>query len=624
MSQLIYRHNRGVSDVNQHYAKKKLLPFYLDVRESKPERWSSWNVDEQLEAELFKVLQVKPRRTSSGVATITVITKPWRCSSDCLYCPNDLRMPKSYLSDEPACQRAERNFFDPYLQVAARLQALVQMGHVTDKVEVIVLGGTWSDYPEDYQIWFIKEIFRALNDSSVSKVTSSDNISQDSKINASGNINTSHSTNENKNDSDTFFSDTVKQTVEERQEFLEVCGLSNSIELLTEGVIDLQQTVNRGKLSYNQAIVELYENSKAWRRASACQKAGFEELLREQEINETAQSRVVGLVIETRSDLISVENLMTIRKLGCTKIQIGIQSLDPEVLKLNNRSISLIRIQEAFELLRLFGFKVHTHFMINLYGSSPEQDKAGYQRFVSEMAWQPDEVKLYPCSLVASSRLCENFVDGSWRPYNDDELMDVLLTCTLVTPAFIRISRMVRDISAKDILVGNKRTNMRQMVEQRIRELGEDVLEIRYREISTVAPEIAKLAMETIAYKTTATEEFFLQWVTPTNQIAGFLRLSLPKLDYVLAMLEHQPTLPFGPNEAMIREVHIYGKVARLHGGEENAQHLGLGRQLIDAACELASKRGYEKMNVISSVGTREYYRNLGFRNNGLYQQKAL
>ena len=129
-----------------------------------PARWESWGVDEALERDLVRTLRMKPGRTASGVATVTVLTKPWACASECLYCPNDVRMPKSYLADEPACQRAERAFFDPYLQVAARVRTLAQMGHVTDKVELIVLGGTWSDYPRDYQVWFAKELFRALNE----------------------------------------------------------------------------------------------------------------------------------------------------------------------------------------------------------------------------------------------------------------------------------------------------------------------------------------------------------------------------------------------------------------------------------------------------------------------------
>ena len=124
----------------------------------------------ELERRLLQVLRMKPRRTASGVATITVITKPWPCSGDCLFCPNDLRMPKSYLHAEPACARAEQNCFDPYLQVSARLTALSQMGHATDKIELIVLGGTWSDYPQGYQTWFMSELFRALNDDAVAGV----------------------------------------------------------------------------------------------------------------------------------------------------------------------------------------------------------------------------------------------------------------------------------------------------------------------------------------------------------------------------------------------------------------------------------------------------------------------
>ena len=118
----------------------------------------------ELEKQLLSVLRMKPRRSASGVATITVITKPWPCGGDCLFCPNDIRMPKSYLHNEPACERAEQNWFDPYLQVASRLTALSQMGHAIDKIELIVLGGTWSDYPRGYQVWFIAEMFRALNE----------------------------------------------------------------------------------------------------------------------------------------------------------------------------------------------------------------------------------------------------------------------------------------------------------------------------------------------------------------------------------------------------------------------------------------------------------------------------
>ena len=122
-----------------------------------------------LDHQLLRRIQMKPTRTISGVTPVTVLTKPFPCPGKCIFCPNDIRMPKSYLADEPGAQRAERNSFDPYLQTYNRLLAFQNTGHLTDKVEIIVLGGTWSYYPEPYQVWFIKECFRALNDFSTGR-----------------------------------------------------------------------------------------------------------------------------------------------------------------------------------------------------------------------------------------------------------------------------------------------------------------------------------------------------------------------------------------------------------------------------------------------------------------------
>jgi elongator complex protein 3 len=582
LSAIIHRYNRDVKDNNRHFSKKKLLPYYLRIKEADPGRWTSWNVDKALEEQMLSLLQIKTRRTASGVATITVVTKPWKCSSDCLYCPNDLRMPKSYLSDEPACQRAERNFFDPYLQVVSRLRALTHMGHITDKIELIILGGTWSDYPPKYQIWFVTELFKALNDG-----------------------------------------DGAEQNALERRRFYRGKGLSNHPEQLAKLVADKQQEVNNGQLGYNQAVEHLYENDGRWQSISLQQVSGYGELEKQHAINETAEHRVVGLVIETRPDAIDCDSLKLIRQLGCTKVQMGIQSIDASILKLNNRNISLDRIHRSFELLRLFGFKIHAHLMVNLYGSSVEEDRLEYRRFVTEMPYQPDEVKLYPCSLVEGTGLCTHYANGTWRPYSEEELLDVLTADLLNTPSFIRISRMVRDISAHDILAGNKKANLRQIVENQISATGRQISEIRFREISTRETDIEGLHLETFSYETSVSNEYFLQWATDQNRIVGFLRLSLPK---PASIEKYQPQLPVNLYEAMIREVHIYGKVAGLHktGKGAQAQHLGLGRQLIETACEIARVQGYTRMNVISSVGTRQYYRNLGFKDNGLYQQKPL
>lgn len=578
-------------------SKRQLMAFYLDVQKNQPERWSSWCLSDEQQRRLVRTLQMKPRRTASGVATITVLTKPWKCSSNCLYCPNDLRMPKSYLADEPACQRAERTFFDPYLQVAARLKALTEMGHITDKVELIVLGGTWSDYPESYQIWFIRELFRALNDGSQ----------------AIGNL-------------------------PARKHAYESAGISCDPELLKAFVAEEQRRIDNRETTYNQAFDRLYGENAAWASVSQWQKATWEELEAEQDANVDGQHRVVGLVIETRPERITPTHLATLRRMGCTKVQMGIQSLDEKVRTLNDRHTSTQQIQRAFELLRLFGFKTHVHAMVNLLGATPESDKADYLHLCNDAAFQPDEVKLYPCVLVEGTGLCERFEDHTWQPYSEPSLVDVLVSDTCATPAFTRISRMIRDISAPDIKAGNKKVNLRQLVEQRIDSEGLATAEIRHREVSLANVAAEDLSLEVVEYETTATSERFLQWVTPQGKIAGFLRLSLPHANAIAQLneeyeaatsktAEQRHTLPFPlqAGEAMIREVHVYGRVEKLqHAGINNAQHRGLGTQLVNRACELASRAGYQRINVISAVGTRGYYRKLGFYDNGLYQQRML
>ncbi len=570
LDRLLRKISRAKHESTRSVTKRKLLPYYLAIKAHDEERWRSWGIDEAIEHELLRLLKVKPRRTASGVATITVITKPWPCSSDCLYCPNDVRMPKSYLADEPACQRAERNYFDPYLQVRSRLVALREMGHVTDKVELIILGGTWSDYPRSYQLWFVRELFRAVND-----------------FGGRG---------------------YAGDSPEERDRRYRVCGFTHDATELERRTADVQQAVNAGELSYNEAITRLGRREE-WALAASWQTATIQELEREHLYNEDAAHRVVGLTIETRPDLITRDSAREMRELGCTKIQMGIQSLDRHILEINHRHVSIEQIEEAFSALRLAGFKIQVHFMANLLGSTPEADAADYLRLVSDERFLPDEVKLYPCCLVESSRLGACYESGAWQPYGEDELVDLLVADTLATPAYTRISRMIRDISSTDIVAGNKKTNLRQMVEARITSAGADVREIRMREVATsdVAP--SDLRLDCVSYHTTVSDERFLQWVTPEGRIAGFLRLSLPLTG----------------TEAMIREVHVYGRVAGLGASERGgAQHVGLGRALVEDACCRAREAGFAAINVISAIGTRNYYRGLGFDDAGLYQRRSL
>ena len=593
LEMLINSHNSGI-DSSAHSTereklipKRAILPYFLQVKQNNDELWQSWNVTSELEERFIRSVRMKPRRTASGVATITVITRPHTCSSNCIYCPCDLRMPKSYLANEPACQRAELTFFDPYVQVAARLQALHQMGHSTDKVELIVLGGTWSDYPEGYQYWFIKELFRALNEWPNSP---------------------SH--------------------IQERLNWYTSFGLQNSEEALSSFVAEQQAAVFDDTATYNQAFHKLYDISQPHQSAWSQMQSTYDELVEQQHSNETAAARVVGLVIETRPDTITPDNLRMFRQLGCTKIQIGIQSTRQEILDANQRQMSVAQIKRAFSLIRLYGFKIHSHLMVNLLGATPEADKQDFKTFVTDPGFLPDEIKLYPCALVSGTQLVQKYREGAWQPYAKDELVDVLVQDVLATPPYVRISRMIRDISATDILVGNKHTNLRQMVEQELaaKDVASRVQEIRFREINQQQVSAAELTLQDFTYTTAVSDEHFLQWVTADNKIAGFCRLSLPHWDKLTAgacdVTANELLVQLG--QAMIRELHVYGQALSLGSEGMSAQHQGLGQKLLAKASSIAAEAGYTSLNVISSIGTRAYYRAQGFTDAGLYQQKAL
>ena len=593
LEMLINSHNSG-NDSSAHSTereklipKRAILPYFLQVKQNNDELWQSWNVTPELEERFIRSVRMKPRRTASGVATITVITRPHTCSSNCIYCPCDLRMPKSYLANEPACQRAELTFFDPYVQVAARLQALHQMGHSTDKVELIVLGGTWSDYPESYQYWFIKELFRALNEWPNSP---------------------SH--------------------IQERLNWYTSFGLQNSEEALSSFVAEQQAAVFDDTATYNQAFHKLYDTSQPHQNAWSQMQSTYDELVEQQHVNETAAARVVGLVIETRPDTITPDNLHMFRQLGCTKIQIGIQSTRQEILDANQRQMNVAQIKRAFSLIRLYGFKIHSHLMVNLLGATPEADKRDFKTFVTDPGFLPDEIKLYPCALVSGTQLVQKYREGAWQPYAKDELVDVLVQDVLATPPYVRISRMIRDISATDILVGNKHTNLRQMVEQELaaEDVANRVQEIRFREINQQQVRAAELTLQDFVYTTAVSDEHFLQWVTADNKIAGFCRLSLPHWDKLTAGACDVTAneLLVQPGQAMIRELHVYGQALSLGSEGMSAQHQGLGQKLLAKASSIAADAGYTSLNVISSIGTRAYYRAQGFTDAGLYQQKAL
>lgn len=525
-------------------------------------------------------IRMKPIRTASGVAPITVLTKPYACPGKCIFCPSDIRMPKSYLADEPGAQRAERNWFDPYLQTYSRLEALHQIGHAVDKAEVIVLGGTWSFYPEAYQIWFIKQCFKALND--FGKKDDREKI-----------LEHYHS---------------MQETLKTKQSH----SMTANPEVNKKTLIN--QAIKGEKISktYNQTVSELYTAPEILGGFNKFQSATWEELEREQKINETAKSRCVGLVVETRPDNISEAEVVRIRRLGCTKTQIGVQSLQDEVLLKNRRGHDVEATRKAFKLLRQAGFKIHAHWMANLYGSNPDLDTKDFQELFDDDDFHPDELKIYPCSLIESAELMAYYKKGLWHPYSKEELLQVLSACLINTPRYCRLTRVIRDIPSTDIVAGNKLTNFRQIVEDELANRGLQSKDIRAREIRHAQFDEQKINLKKTTYKTSVSSEIFLEYITSDDKILGFLRLSLPTEKPFIAELE---------KSAIIREIHVYGVMAEIgQKADGKAQHLGLGAKLIKEASRIASAKGFERLAVISGIGTREYYRKRGFEDGEMYQ----
>lgn len=533
------------------------------------------------DGEMFK-LRRKPMRTISGVTPVTVLTKPFPCPGECIFCPNDIRMPKSYLSDEPGAQRAEQNSFDPYLQTYVRLQTYHNMGHPTDKIEVIVLGGTWSFYPESFQIWFTKRIFDALHDfgNGIDRRQEVwDALKTDSKFHPENNI-----------------TNVTIQGVEFNKTYNQVVQNIYSEEMRRSK--ELVQDIATG-------VIE---------RSPIDEYATWEELEAAHLYNETADCRVVGLVVETRPDHIDEAEVLRIRRLGCTKVQIGFQSLNDDVLAANRRGHRVEATRRAVELLRKAGFKIHAHWMPNLYGSNPELDIQDYHKMFEDPDFRPDELKIYPCSLIESAELMQYYRRGEWQPYTHEELLSVLLETFRDTPEYCRLTRVIRDIPGTDIVDGNQVTNFRQVVSKEMEKRGERTMDIRGREIRYNQVKFAELHLDELWYNSSMSDEVFLQFITEDRQIAGFLRLCLPYKNQTAIHEELE-------NAAIIREIHVYGQSLGIGDDKSGmAQHSGLGKTLIERALELATERGYQHMAVISAIGTREYYRKRGFYDKQLYQ----
>ncbi|MBL7065187.1 MAG: tRNA uridine(34) 5-carboxymethylaminomethyl modification radical SAM/GNAT enzyme Elp3 [Anaerolineae bacterium] len=453
--------------------------------------------------ELVHCLRVKPTRTISGVAPVTVLTEPFPCPGECIFCPAVERMPKSYLPDEPGAMRAAAHEFDPYAQTAGRVAAMAEIGHSVDKVELLILGGTWSCYPEPYQEWFIRRCLDALNEVETA-------------------------------------------TLEEAQR-----------------------------------------------------------------LNEVSTHRNVGLVVETRPDCITIEEVRRLRWLGATKVQLGLQSLDDTILARNRRGHTVAETRSAMRLLRLAGFKIAVHWMPNLLGGTPEGDLEDFRRLWDDPALRPDELKIYPTALLPDTELYNRWQQGEYQPYDEETLVELLAHCKALIPPYCRVNRLMRDIPAPNIVAGVKKSNLRQIVQQYMGQKGLVCRCIRCREVRGQRVDADTLRLERLDYETDCTRECFLTYATPEGRLAGFLRLSLPRAEPAITELT---------GCAVIRELHVYGPALKLGARREGAaQHAGLGRRLLDEARRIVHQEGFNRLAVIAAVGTRPYYRERGFEQGELY-----
>ena len=488
-------------------AKSKLLSAYHKVVKKQPKLKN---------ANLEKILTKRAVRTLSGVAVVSVLTKPFPCPGNCLFCPTEKGMPKSYLSNEPAVMRAILNDFDPFRQVAMRLKALQANGHATDKVELIVMGGTWSCHPPRYQRWFIKRCLDALNN----------------------------------------------------------------------------------KTTATLALA--------------------------QKQNETAKRRCVGLTLETRPDYITPQEILRLRDLGCTRVELGIQHTDDKILKLNYRGHTAQQSIKAIKSLKDAGFKINLHLMPNLYGATPALDFKMFQATYTDGDYAPDMIKIYPCVVNKDSRLYKWWRQGQYRPYTDKQLLNLLIKIKRMTPPWVRITRLIRDIPQESISAGNKITNLRQLINEQAQKNGWSCRCIRCREAGHQKNNaqfsilnFQKLKLKIRRYQASGGREYFLSFESPDKKVLyAFLRLRIN---------QHSDSsfIPELRGCSLIRELHTYGQLAEL-GNKGEVQHLGLGKKLLMAAEKISRQNKLKKIAVISGIGVRQYYKKFGYQLVGTYMVKDL
>ena len=446
------------------------------------------------------------------------------CPFDCHYCPNVPNFSRSYLPLEDSVLRGDQADWDAVLQIRNRADTYRTNGITKiDKAELICQGGTYTSYPYNYRIKFMRDIFYAFN------------------------------------------------------------------------------TINDKELRPRLSLAE------------------------EIKINETADARVVGLSIETRPDCITKPLIREFRDCGITRIQLGIQHTDDEILKLVNRQCTTRKAKHAIRMLKDSSFKIQIHLMPDLPGSDVDRDREMFNTILTDPDLQIDSLKIYPCQVVDFTEIKRWYDEGSYKPYAEttvdgkNPLTELLIEFKSHVPVYYRLERVVRDIKAQDLRGGLRTTNLRQLIKLEMDKRGLKCKCIRCREVrdAIIDPNDIKLMVR--EYESSGGKEHFISFESKDeSMIFGFCRLRLtPNSGSVIPELE---------GCAMIRELHVYGKMNAVGTGvqKSSSQHLGLGKRMLQKAEQIAYDAGFRKIAVISGVGVKGYYRKLGYRDGKYYMIKLI
>ena len=485
------------------------VPTNLDILENAPE---------DIRERLRRILVKKPVKTISGIATITIMNPMKACPhGGCIYCPGGENAPKSHTGEEETVKLARLHDYDPYLQARMQVEKLRRMGHEVDKVELIIIAGTFTALPQGYQRWFIKRCLDAFN---------------------------------------------------------------------------------------------------------SAESESLEDALRRAE--NSPPIRVSGMTVEARPDWAKLPQAQRLLELGVTRVELGVQAIDDEIYRIVNRGHSVEDVVEATQILKDLGFKVGYHLMPNLPGSSIEKDLETYERIWSDSRFRPDQVKIYPTLVLPDTRLHDLWRSGLYKPYSDEDLVELLARWLELTPPYARIQRIQREIPLRLAAAGNRIPNLREVVEERLRMRGLRCRCIRCREYGHrllrdgVRARLEDGRIIVRRYEASGGIEHFISYEDSMKDVLfGFIRLRLPS----------KVLRPELERAVIVRELHVCGRMIPVGGSPESlsAQHAGIGSRLLREAERIGVEElDARKIVVISGIGVRRYYYRHGYKLDGPYVSKRL